>query len=301
MNPERSQTRSQTRMCFPTLMLLLAALSAPLWAAVAATPPLSQQQLDAWIVERLRREGTCVRSEHVVVCASTDALPEEELREFLFLAQDGAQRIRRYLGPQLDLPGSNARPVEFFVSRDVGIPHVTVHQEPWIFIHPRAISRRMAPYLHEMVHAMAQWSWRNSEWVAEGFADHVASTVAEGHPGYHRSFILPTGLDDLHEMHASPAGQEMLPLIGLAGRRHSYLGEARELAERLRTRRREYAPAYYAMSWSFVSYLVSTVGYDGLRRVAESASPSETLHRLTGRSMAEQLASWQATLRMDRD
>jgi hypothetical protein len=154
----------------------------------------------------------------------------------------------------------------------------------------------MAPYLHEMVHAMTQWSWRNSEWVAEGFANHIASIVAEGHPGYHRSFILPSGLDDLHELRLSPAGRTVLPLIGLPGRRHTYEGEARELAQLLLSKRREYAPPYYAMSWSFISYLIGEIGYPGLRSVAESNDPSETLRSITGKSMSEHLSAWESAL-----
>lgn len=275
------------------IVSLFTALLALSFAGLASASSLSQRQIDAQIVAALRLEGSCVKSEHVIVCASIDALTNEELREFLSLAEDGAQRIRSYLGEHLDLPKDNARPVEFFISRDVGIPHATSHHEPWIFIHPVAIRKKMAPYLHEMVHAMAQWSWRNSEWVAEGYANYVASAVAVGHSGYHRSFILPVGLDNLLELHASRAGTRILPLIGLPGRRHTYEDRTRELAQLLRTERRDYAPPYYAMSWSFVSYLVDVIGHAGLRRVAESSSPSSTLQELTGKSMQEQLMAWE--------
>lgn len=264
--------------------------------AQQGTPPPSQRQMDETIALVLRQHGTCKASAHVVVCVQADVLTQDELDEFHTLAEDGAQRIRTHLGEHLDLPGGNDRPVEFFLSNDVGIPHATIHPEPWIFLHPDSVRRRMAPYLHEMVHAMAQWSWRKSEWIAEGYANHVATRVVDGHAGYHRSYILPDGLAHLDTMRRSTAGREILPLIGLPGRRHTYPADAKALAGLLRSKRREYAPPYYAMSWSFVSHLVDAIGVDGLRAVAMSDDPSATLGEHSGKSMQEQLAAWEAAL-----
>jgi hypothetical protein len=256
----------------------------------------SQKQRDASIARTLRESGTCVESGRVVLCVQSGALARETFASFLALAERGAESVRTYLGPHADMPGVGTRSVEIYVASNVGIPHVTALPEPWIFMHPDTIAQDMAPYLHEMVHVMAQWSWRKTEWIAEGFADFAASEIATTHGGYHRSFVLPRGLENLRELYASEAGQEMLPLIGVPGRRHAYTGEAASLFKKLMLNRRKYAPAYYALSWSFVDHLVRRVGLKGLRLIAESDDPSSVAVQLSGQSIEAHKTVWQSSV-----
>ncbi len=253
---------------------------------------LSQRQRDSRVASLLRQTGTCLESEYIALCAASDEISATELQAFLALADDGAWRIRSYLGSLLDIPGGNSRRVEIFVASCVGISHTTGLNEPWMFIPSRAVLRRMAPYLHELVHVMAQWSWRKSEWVAEGFANHVASRVTDGHAGYNRSFILPDGLARLTELYHSPAGQELLPLLGIPGRVRSYSAEHYVIAAKLTRSRREYGPAYYAMTWSFVDFLLTRISIGDLREVAQSDNPSDELVYLTGKSMERHIFEW---------
>ena len=228
---------------------------------------LSQKQRDLVVARQLSEVGRCTETPAVVVCADPTALQEVEQREFLELADRGAVAIRDWLGDHFDPPGGKNRPT-FFIAHDVGIPHVTILQEPWIFMHPDTVVRGMAPYLHEMVHVMAQWSWRHSEWIGEGFANYAAAAVVDRSRGYHRSFVLPDGLARLDALFESPEGREVMPLIGPPGRRHQYQGTLKALHVRMMRDRRAYAPAYYALSWSFVSYVIEAEGLDGFRRLA---------------------------------
>ena len=279
-------------MVFPALL----ALCAHAESAQTDSPPLSRKQRDAQIVHELRDADACRRAEHVIICVEPGQLPDASIAEFLREANAGAAAIRKHLGVDLDIPGGNHRQVEFFISRNAGIPHVTIAWEPWIFMHPETVARGMAPYLHEMVHVMAQWSWRNSEWIAEGFANYVASAVAEQGTGYHRSFVLPDGLARLPELYASPEGREMIALVGVPGRRHSYGPADADLMNRLQRDRRRYAPVYYAMSWSLVHSLADDFGVGVLRSMAASDDPSGILRQISGQSLEFYKAAWQKRL-----
>ncbi|MCC5878321.1 MAG: hypothetical protein JJU03_00290 [Idiomarina sp.] len=253
---------------------------------------LTIPQLDQQIVKELSDTGECVSTEHIVLCAQDGTFDEDTLTTLIARFDEGAVAIRQYLGSQIDMPGNGSQPIEFFVHSDVGVPHTTIFHEPWIFLNIDTITHDMIPYLHEMVHVMAQWSWRTSEWVGEGFANHVAAHVAESGVGYHRSFVLSDGLDSLLEFCSSDAGAAMLPLVGEPGRRNTFSGENAAIFRKMMSDRRAYAPAYYAMSWSFTDYLIDKVEIEGLRAIAESQEPSAVAESISGKTIEEHKRNW---------
>ncbi len=281
----------------PTTLRIVVFLLAPTLffasSTVSASNNLSPGERDRQVVASLRAGGSCTEAKHVSVCAERGVLSDSQLSVFAGLAEDGAISVRSYLGEMLDLPGGNERKVEFYIGANVGIPHVTIEHEPWVFMHPDTIRSNMAPYVHEMVHAMAQWSWRKSEWMAEGFANHAAAEIVSRFGGYHRSFVLPNGLAELAHYFHSTEGQEVLPLVGAAGRRNTYSPENAEIFQRLMANRRKYAPPFYAMSWSFTDYVVDRCGVKGLRKMAEADRPDVVAKTICGSTLQELRVSWQ--------
>lgn len=273
--------------------VLLACL---VYGSTATAKPPTPAERDRLAAHALQRAGDCRSTRYVSVCVERGALTEEQAARFVALADEGAVAIRVHLGAELDLPGGNDRRVAFFVGSDVGPPHVTINREPWIFMHPETIRADHAPYLHEMVHAMAQWSWRRSEWIAEGYANHVAAAVVGGTRGYHRSFVLPDGLRDLQHHRRSPQGRAMLPLVGADGRRSTYAPVPAALFRRLMADRSQYAPPFYALAWSFVDYLVDAVGVQGLRAIATADDQQAAAHAVSGRTLDQLKQAWLASL-----
>jgi hypothetical protein len=274
------------------ILLMLIILGASAVSVLSASERLTQRELDQKVVKELRDSGECMSTAYVVFCAEAGQFDHETLASLLELFDEGATAIREYLGPQLDIPGNGSKPVEFFVHSDVGMPHTTGFREPWIFLNIDTINYDMIPYLHEMVHVMAQWSWRTTEWVGEGFANYVASAVAESGIGYHRSFILSDGLERLSEFCSSRAGKEMLPLVGAPGRRSTLSDDHRAVFRQMMSDRRTYAPPYYAMSWSFTDYLIDNIGLDGFRAIAESREPSSISKAISGKTKEEHKEIW---------
>lgn len=279
-------------MLFRIIIILITVTLSFAGVSASASERLTVRELDQKIVKELRAEGDCINTTNVVLCAQQGKFESDTLASLLELFDEGAIAIRQYLGSQFDMPGNEDDPIEFFVHSDVGVPHTTIFHEPWIFLNIDTITYDMIPYLHEMVHVMAQWSWRTSEWVGEGFANYVASSVVESGVGYHRSFILADGLERLSEFCGSSAGAAMLPLVGEPGRRSTLSDENAAIFRLMMSDRRTYAPAYYAMSWSFTEYLIENIGLDGLRAIAESMDPSSVSKTISDTTIEEHKDKW---------
>ena len=268
-----------------------------LWASQAAAEPLRGVELKRDITRELQRQGVSAARPNAVIWAEADALTPEQLDDFADLVDAGVVATRLYLGETLDLPGDDRAAVHFFISRRVGIATVTVDPLPHVFMRPELVLSGRASYLHELVHAMAQWSWRRSEWMAEGFANHAAAEIARRYGGFHATGPEPRGLAALSQHAASTEGDEVMPLIGLWGRRGSYTQGSRALFGKVLTQRRRYAAPYYTLSWSYVDFLMAELGLTGLHRVATADDPDAVARQLTGRRLDQLKAEWQAGLR----
>jgi hypothetical protein len=266
-------------LCALLLLVVVSTLSAQ---------PASQRERAEAVTRELQREGTRFEGEHVTLWVARDSLSAAQAVEFLGLLDRGVVAIRAHLGAQVDEPTAPRR-IEVFLSPRVGISHVRGDHPTMVYMPSRRAAERTAPYLHELVHAIASWSWRHSEWLGEGFANHVAAAVADTSGGYHHSPVLPRGLDDLHRQRHSPIGAEVLALIGGVGRRSNYDAARAAIFAKVLRDRRGYAPPFYALSWSFTDYLVAREGLDRIRAIA--ADPAGSAARV------EQLKrDWLATL-----
>ena len=278
-----------------SLRLALFALLLP--AAGAGAEPLRGVALKRDITRELQLGGVSASRPNVIVWVQRGRLDAAQLRDFTALADEGVANVRRYLGQTLDAPGADDAPVHIYISDRVHLASVTIDPLPHIFIHTDSVLSGRAPYLHEIVHALAQWSWRRSEWMAEGFANHAAAEVARRYGGFHATGPEPRGLAALGVHLDSDEGREVLPLIGLWGRRGDYAPAQRALFEKVLTQRRRYAGPYYTLAWSYVDFLMAELGLAGLHRVATAADPDAEARRLTGRSLDRLKTEWLSGLR----
>lgn len=276
-----------------------------LWIAFAcATGAAANPREDAARVEALRASAERLEGRHVVVWLAPGSLAADEAAAFLRRADAGAAAILAHLGPHAGVEGPAGGRPELFIERDSPGPRVTGAAAPWIFLPAAQVRRGVSPYLHELVHVLAPWSWRRSEWAAEGFANHVAAAVVDDPAhraagGYHRSRILPRGLADLQALRCSPEGEAMRALVGVDGRRGRYApGHAARFALTLEQRLR-YAPPFYAQAWSFTDALVDAHGLDGFRNIATADDQDAAARALTGRSIDALRGDWWAALERD--
>lgn len=248
------------------LVFLLIALIASTQAIAAP----SQRERAIRITDELQATGERYDGRHVTLWVAAGALDEAVARDFLAKLDRGVEVIREALGTAVDEVASPRRP-EVYLSPRVGISHVRGDIPTMVYMPPKRVLDGTAPYLHELVHAVASWSWRHSEWLGEGLANHVAQAVEAESGGYHHSVVLPDGLAGLEAHLASDEGREMLALVGPLGRRSNYPPELAPVFRRMMSDRPRYAPSFYALSWSFVEYLVPRIGIEGLHAAATSA------------------------------
>ncbi len=249
-------------------LLLLPAL------AVEAKPTMSQRERDIQVTAGLHATGQRYEGRHITLWVPRDRMDEATARLFLEQLDRGVELVRGHLGVNVDEP-VNPRRLEMYLSPRMGMAHVRVDHPTMIYIPVARVLDRQAPYLHEIVHAVASWSWRHSEWLGEGLANHVAQAVEVRSGGYHYSNVLPGRLAGIDGHVASPEGMEVLPLVGPRGRRSDYAPPLDALFRKLMADRPVYAPPFYAQSWSFVDFLVARHGIEGLR--AHAAAPAGTI------------------------
>ncbi len=247
---------------------------------------------DSPVVEAIKAKSTPYEGRFTRVWVENDTLSDEQIEVFTTQVEDGARAIREHLGEYVDQQGGNDRKLEIFLATDSPGPRVTAAHEPWIFIPVTMVPIEMTPYLHEMVHVLAQWSWRRSEWAAEGFANHVAAAVLPGIDGYHRSYILRNGLDDLHEHLCSEVADVVMPLVGANGRRGTYTAEFEPVFRLTMSERLKHAPPFYSFAWSFTNFIVDRYGIEGFHSIATADDQDAAVRELTGQSMAEFKHEW---------
>ncbi|MBX3724885.1 MAG: hypothetical protein KF823_03105 [Xanthomonadales bacterium] len=249
----------------PNRRLALALLV--LWLHAGWLPAQSRQMQRALeVTEALHAGGQRHEAEGLTLWIDPDGLDEATVAAFLAQLESGLAAVQGHLGGLLDEPEAPRR-VEVFMSPKVGMSHVRFDVPTMVYIPTWRIADRSAPYLHELVHAVASWSWRHSEWLGEGLANHVAAAVEPVSGGYHHSNVVPERLHDVHLHLATPEGREVLALIGPPGRRRHLPPALEAINTKVLTDRTRYARPFYALSWSFVDFVVAREGLAGLRDV----------------------------------
>lgn len=230
------------------------------------------------VTEALHASGQRHASEGLTFWIDPDGLDDAAVQAFFHKLERGLAVLRPHLDGILDEPES-PRGIEVYMSPQVGISHVRFDHPTMVYMPTWRIANRSAPYLHEMVHAMASWSWRHSEWLGEGLANHVATAVEPISGGYHHSNVVPERVRDVHLHLTTPQGQEVLALIGPPGRRRELPPELEAIMAKVLTDRAHYARPFYALSWSFVDFIVAREGLSKLREVVADQSRVDALKR----------------------
>lgn len=261
------------------LMRTLAGLLALTFASTASFAQSSQHTRAVAVTEALHADGQRHEAEGLTLWIEPDGLDEASVRQFVVQLQQGLAVVREYLGDLQDDPETSPR-VEVFMSPEVGISHVRYDVPTMLYMPTWRIRDRTAPYLHEFVHAVASWSWRHSEWLGEGLANHVAAAVESISGGYHHSNVVPDRLHHVHRYLDTPEGREVLALIGPPGRRRELPPDLEAINQKVLTDRTRYARPFYALSWSFVDFIVARKGLAELRSVVADPVEIESLKGL---------------------
>lgn len=243
-------------------------------APTHAQSPQTRRAME--VTETLQASGQRYASEGLVFWIDPNGLEEAEVLAFFRKLERGLAVLRPHLGALLDEQEA-PKPIEVYMSPRVGISHVRFDHPTMVYIPTWRIANRSAPYLHEMVHAMASWSWRHSEWLGEGLANHVATAVEPISGGYHHSNVTPERTQDVQLHLATPQGQEVLALIGPPGRRGQLPPETSAILNKVLTDRTNYAKPFYALSWSFVDFIVEREGLASMREVVADQSRVDAL------------------------
>lgn len=264
-------------------MLLRCVLLVLAWFAMAVHAAPSQRERAIRITAELHAHGQRFEGERVTLWVADGSLAPASAREFLHLLDRGVAAVRAHLGPYVDEPVAPKR-IEVYVSPDVGISHVRGDFPTMIYLPSKRVDERTAPYLHEIVHAVASWSWRHSEWLGEGLANQVAAAVVERSGGYHHSPVLPRGLEGVSGHLDTAIGRDVLRLIGAAGRRGDLDPERAAIFARVLRDRRGHAPPFYALAWSFTDFIIARDGLAGVRAIA--AEPARRATRVAALKQA---------------
>ncbi len=211
------------------------------------------------------------------------SLTPEQLDGFADLAEQAVAGIARFTGVE-----PPAQRIVIYLSPRVDISHTYPRypgswwHEPRVYIDSERVASHSAPYLHELVHAVAGDG--GAMWLEEGFASWVASSVATRYGGYYAP-VLSAGNDrvDLQartvierSRGTNEAGTWFTP-------EEPQLGSPRE--------RRN----FYIVAHSFTKFLAGSLGANCLISIFR-ANDVEALARLSGVSMDEWRRRWLAGL-----
>ncbi len=261
--------------CQTILLLVLAALLAGNAAADLRT--------DKGIIDDIERNPIVRVRGNVELRSAAACLSDSDLDEFAGLAAKGVRDIARFTG----VPAPRRVIIE--VSPRVEISHTypqfpaSADHAPRSCIDSARIANHSAPYLHELVHAVAGNG--GAMWLEEGFAEWVASSVASQNGGYYAP-VLSKPNDEIDAqaravLDHSRAGNETNAWFTSAG--------APDFATQ-RERR-----GFYIAAHSFTKFLAQTLGTRKLVRIHRQ-NDIRSLARISGIPIEEWEQRWRRSL-----
>jgi hypothetical protein len=265
---------SVMKRCQTIVLLMLSTLLAGNVAADLRTDKGISAEID-------RNPAVRVRGNVEVRCAA-GVLSDSALDEFAGLAAKGVRDIAEFTG----VPAPPRIVVD--LSPRVDISHTYPHfpaladHAPRSFIDSARVADHSAPYLHELVHAVAGSG--GAKWLEEGFASWVASSVASQYGGYYAPVLSNT--NDQVDAQA----RRVLELT--AGNETSAwftAVDAPEFATQLERR------GFYIVAHSFTKFLAQTLGKRTLIRIHRQNDIS-ALARMSGASIEEWEQRWRRSL-----
>ncbi|HVR38898.1 MAG TPA: hypothetical protein VMU84_07360 [Thermoanaerobaculia bacterium] len=224
------------------------------------------------IAARLERDGERREMKHAVLYFQRGSVSPRDADAFAALFDKGVNDIERFTGIHR---APDAPRIAVYVARRMGISRTFPHPQPRMFFDAARIRDHDAPYLHETVHAVAGDG--GTMWLEEGFAEYVASAVADQFGGYYAPILS----DD--NDHVDAQAREVADDAG-------WLMEHRPDLRDSDTRTN-----FYIVAHSFTKFLGEKLGVRKLAAIHRANDPS-ALTRSTGRSLSSWRAEWRAGL-----
>jgi hypothetical protein len=251
-------------------------------SALLAGNAAADWRTDKGIAAEIDRNPAVRIHGNVEVRSLAGSLSDSALDEFAELAAKGARDIARFTG----LPVPTRIVIE--VSPRVDISHTYPHfpasedHAPRSFIDSARVADHAAPYLHELVHAVAGSG--GAMWLEEGFAEWVASSVASKYGGYYAPVLSNTN-DQVD-------AQARAVLDHLAGSQTSAWFAASAAPDFATQRERR---GFYIVAHSFTKFLAQRLGTRKLIRVHRQ-NDIRSLARISGVSIEEWEQRWRRSL-----
>ena len=250
---------------------------------------------DQAIADRMMAEIKPIRTARIVLWAQPDALPAEEARQFAEELEKGLVAIERLTGEQVDKAHYGDSAVHVFVSGRVTVSHVYAgyahagFNRPYLYLNPRRVRNRAAPYLHELTHIVL---WRfGSHSLREGFASFAEGRLAAEGVGYNSGVFGPGPRAEVDAAAASAlrseSGAKVLPWIGRSGGTDPSITGADAPNTRA---------AFYLLTRSFVQHLLDSVDVATFIRLYRADDTEAAYRELTGRPLEDWRASWVRSL-----
>jgi hypothetical protein len=249
----------------------------------AATNIFADLNDDRGISAEVDRNPAVRTRGNVEVRSSDGCLTPSALNEFADLAAKGVADIAKFTS----VPAP--KHIVIYLSPRVSISHTYPHfpaspdHAPRLFIDSARVADQSAPYLHELVHAVAGNG--GAMWLEEGFADWAASSVAAQYGGYYASVMSKTN-DQVDEQ-----ARAVLARLGSGGEIAAWFSSRNGPDFASQHERR----GFYIAAHSFTKFLAQSLGTRELVRI-HRANDIRALARISGVSLAEWEQRWRHSL-----
>jgi hypothetical protein len=238
---------------------------------------------DRGIAAEVDRNAAVRTRGNIEVRSLDGSLSVSALDDFADLAAKGAADIAKFT----NVPAP--RHIVIYLSPRVSISHTYPHfpaspdHAPRLFIDSERVADHAAPYLHELVHAVAGNG--GAMWLEEGFASWVASSVAAQYGGYYAPVLSNTN-DRVDEQ-----ARAVLARIGSGDEIAAWFSS--RVAPEFATQRER--RGFYIAAHSFTKFLAQSLGTPELVRV-HRANDIHALARISGVSLDEWEQRWRRSL-----
>ena len=219
---------------------------------------------------------------NVEVRSTAGSLSDSALDEFAELAERGAADVARFTN------FSPPRRIVIYLSPRVDISHTYPHfpsgdHAPRLFIDSARVADHDAPYLHELVHAVAGSG--GPMWLEEGFASWVASSVAKQDGGYYAPVLSNT--NDQVDAQA----RRVIERMGAGNETAAWFASA-DAPDFASQRERR---GFYIAAHSFTKFLAQSLGKRQLLRIFR-ANDVQALAQMSGVSIEDWEKRWRRSL-----
>lgn len=241
---------------------------------------------DREVMQDLRANGARYERDSATLYFEKDALSNEQMDAFSNLVNQGIKDIERLLKVPDDKSRAQTGKIFFFVSSRIDIGRSRVRS---VFLPLWRVQRRVAPYLHETTHILAQCN-ACPMWFSEGYASWMQSYISENVGGYDAKVFAPRGNrgvdSDAARWLATPKGKAVLPFVLEGGEPPNIMEDRREVGE-----------PFYVLAQSLVKYLVAEAGIDKVNALARCEDFNTELTALTGKTPEDLKSGWLAVVR----